>query len=54
MIFLTDVKDNFDFNNFNNDISSRENNLEFDKNVTKGIKLGCDGVQSNEIKMIMW
>ncbi|CAA3024259.1 Hypothetical predicted protein [Olea europaea subsp. europaea] len=38
-----DAEDDFDFNDFDNAISSGEGNLEFDKNVTEGIELGCDG-----------
>ncbi|XP_022899367.1 uncharacterized protein LOC111412673 [Olea europaea var. sylvestris] len=37
------AEDDFDFNDFDNAISSGEGNLEFDKNVTEGIELGCDG-----------
>ncbi|CAA3029341.1 Hypothetical predicted protein, partial [Olea europaea subsp. europaea] len=37
------AEDDSDFNDSDNAISSGEDNLEFDKNETEGIELGCDG-----------
>lgn len=40
--FLTDTEDGPDFNDFNNDLSTKDDRL-FDDNVMEGIELGCDG-----------
>ncbi|CAA2983080.1 Hypothetical predicted protein [Olea europaea subsp. europaea] len=40
---LTDTDDDSDFDDSRNDISSGEDNLEFEKNVIERIEVGCAG-----------
>lgn len=43
LIDVTDSEDDTDFNDSNNDIWSSEDDMLFDKNVTEGIELDCEG-----------
>lgn len=52
-VFVTDVGDNLDFNDFDNDLSTSKDNLEFKKNVMMENELGCDGCDEDDCAIVV-